>query len=266
MGKQIFNDPSLSSDKSLSCSSCHIENKFFQDGYDRSLARTRQLKRNTPTLLNIQFYDSFFWDGRAVTLGDQIEEPLLAHLEIGATEESLEDYILKNRTLSDMYSEVSDSTNSIVFITSLIESYLLSLPKADVYKLGVKLQKLPGWGIFNKLGCSSCHVPPRLTDNKFYDIGLIKRRTVLERTHGKESGFRLGFDYGRGNVVGGKENLHAFRTPSLWHLPNTGPYMHDGRFDSIEEVIDFYSSKGSPFSNEQKKQLLQFLNSLKINY
>jgi cytochrome c peroxidase len=247
LGKQIFDDPKISKDESMSCSSCHIERLYFQDGYSRALARTRQLKRNTPTLLNLQFYDSFFWDGRATTLKEQIKEPLLTHLEIGATQESLETYIFKNRVLSELYDN-SKNTSSIDFITELIEIYLLSFPKENLSELNTRLQNMPGWDVFNEQGCSSCHVPPTLTDNRFHNIGLLKRKTILERTQGKNSGFRLGFDYGRGNVVGGTNNLYAYRTPSLWHVPNTAPYMHDGRFDSLEEVINFYSDKGTPSS------------------
>ena len=100
-----------------------------------------------------------------------------------------------------------------------------------------------GWIVFLKLGCGQCHPPPNLTDNKFHDIGLPRRRLLLQTNAnpGVPDRFELGFDFGRANISDRAEDMHRFRTPSLYNVMSTGPYMHNGLFASVDEVLDFYS-------------------------
>ena len=119
-----------------------------------------------------------------------------------------------------------------------------------------------------KAGCVKCHTPPHFTDNQFHDIGLPRRNTIFESyTRDGKDVFRLGPDFGRGNIVAGQESLFTFRTPSLLNVAQTAPYMHDGTFRELEEVLDFYGRTDSilqqnPLNRSEKKDLIAFLHTL----
>lgn len=249
IGAYYFANARLSSDNTMACASCHLPERAMQDGYERALARHLVLSRNTPSLLNVNRYSAFFWDGRAKTLEDQVGEPLF-----GRTEMNSSDRLLLQAThacadasagwqksgmslRSFVQRSLSDYMRSIATGTTKLEQYLAG--KASLSPLEAR-----GWKLFTTdLGCVSCHAMPNLTDNLFHDVGLPRRRLVLQTVTQRDrpKRYELGFDFGRLNISNQPEDIHKFRTPSLFNVMATNPYMHNGMFTTIDEVLDFYS-------------------------
>jgi cytochrome c peroxidase len=280
-GEYLFFTNNLSQDNQISCSSCHKPKESFQDSYERALSRTKVLNRNTPTLLNLPFYNAFFWDGRANTLEQQLNEVLFAKNEINSNNTIIDSLVSNNSLLNKTFNQNDISyKNETDFVIDALKTFILSTctkqTKYSKYVSGesaLNSSALRGLTIFNGKGkCNTCHIEPNFNDNKFHNHGLYKRRIVIESFNSsKGKQFRLGFDYGRGNIVGGQENLFSFRTPSLINVLNTAPYMHDGSFRTINEVIDFYNRGGDDknskldilnLTNLEKADLISFLNTL----
>ncbi|KRR15997.1 hypothetical protein CQ12_29035 [Bradyrhizobium jicamae] len=273
IGELLFQSKLLGKSPGLACSSCHDPNRAFQDGYERSLARIIVLRRNAPSLLNVNRHTSFTWDGRHASLKQQILEPLLSQQEVGATEASLQRYLSTEPLLKIDFEAAAAKakTSAAEYVAYSLERYLLEVVATketkfeEIVRKGLTLPRAAeaGFALFTgKAGCSECHAPPLFTDNLFHDIGLPRRQIILQAT-GADS-YSLGFDYGRGDIQPGTENLHAFRTPSLVNSAITAPYMHDGSFRSLREVIDFYDRgrRGSAPLNltpAEKHDIIEFL-------
>lgn len=275
LGEIYFKSKNISSDNSISCASCHPVSKNFQDGYERALARQNVLTRNTPSLLNINRYNTFFWDGRATSLDEQIKGPLFSRHELNSSEKILSDFTEATPELKMAWQKSEMPITQ--FVQKALSDYMLknvtTSTKFDAFISGNKsLTKieLRGWRLFSgKFNCISCHALPNLTNNNFYDIGIPKRRIILEAVENADVKGRyvLGFDYGRANISDKSTDLHAFRTPSLYNVSNTAPYMHNGIYQTIEEVLDFYSrNRGnagkSVFTKSETLALIAFMKTL----
>ncbi|MEO1629067.1 MAG: cytochrome c peroxidase [Bacteroidota bacterium] len=277
IGAHAFESEDLSP-KKISCASCHSPDQHFQDGYELAIIHNKKLIRNTPSLLNVNRYDHFFWDGRATSLQQQLEGPLFARAEMDSSPEYLLEAIGQDSTLGHHFAQLqlSSPTHAADFIKYALEEYIHSITTKQTRfhlhqqgKARLTEAEQKGQEVFlEKAQCGRCHAPPHFTDKGFHDIGLLRRNTIFETyNHKGRNRYRLGPDYGRGNIVSGMENLFAFRTPSLINVTLTAPYMHDGRFEELEEVIDFYARTDSvlleqPLSREEKQQLMLFLKTL----
>ncbi len=283
-GRVLFYAEELSNDGTLSCASCHIPSAHFQDGYQVGLARTRRLIRNTPTLLNANRYESFFWDGRATTLHAQIEEPLFkSKVEMESNDSIMAAYIRSTSMLDStirLLGYGNGDGDARKFVVGALAQYVLSLctehTRYDAYRAGtgeLTGAELRGLHLFNgKAQCASCHPAPNFTDNLYHDNGLYRQRSIVESyTEKGTTRLRLGMDYGRGNIVSGLESLFRFRTPSLYNVELTSPYMHNGTVPTLEAVVDFYarggdgpdaSEKALDLSREEKHDLVAFLKTL----
>jgi cytochrome c peroxidase len=275
-GKMLFESNRLSNDNSMSCASCHDPHNFFQDGIERAFARGLFQKRNTPTLLNTNRYDKFFWDGRATNLTEQIKGPLFNKTELSSNSQAISQAVQEIPNFRNFFYDSDKSREE--FVVEALAYYIKSLTtqqtKYSQYMAGVKNfsnSELRGLDLFSgKAGCQSCHTAPDFTDNKFHDTGLFRRKIIFETVHIGEMVYeQLGTDRGRGDVVGGKENLYTFRTPSLYNVVLTAPYMHDGSLQTLEAVIDFYNRGGDiekgrklDLSEQEKDDLVAFLNTL----
>ncbi len=280
-GKKLFASEKLSKDGKVSCATCHVPNNFYQDGFEVSLSRGRSLTRNTPSLLNLSFYDYYFWDGRAKNLYEQVKQPLFGKNEIAANSTSIKNAIKQDvflDSVSNLF--ISDTCDYDKFVIYSIVSYISTIStKETKFSLCLKgflnftNDEMRGYELFfGKPGCGKCHLGKYFTDNSFRYNGLAKRKIIPETyIDEKETRFTLGYDYGRGNVEQGKENMHLFRTPSLINSDLTYPYMHDGRYSNLESVIDFYdrgTDTSSLYSNDlgltknEKKQLIAFIKTL----
>ncbi len=275
LGKQLFFDPRLSGDGTISCATCHKPEMAWADGLPRSRGvGQHELKRNTPSMLTTHYAQGrFFWDGRARS----IEEALLAALQspvemnrdlrgLVVELDRIPDYV---RQFVELYGRSGVTPDHAArAIAAFIKSEARALPTAfdrsrlDPTALSEAAQR--GLILFAGKGdCVKCHVGPGFSDALFHNIGL-------KIVPGTEN------DMGRYAIVPREPFRRAFRTPSLLHVAYTAPYMHDGSLATLREVVDFYDRGGdatNPANNDmslrplgltvdEKSSLIAFMEAL----
>jgi cytochrome c peroxidase len=271
LGKKLFFDPILSGDNSMSCATCHLPELGWGDGLPKAIGFEKKiLSKNTPTLLNSAFNKFQFWDGRAKSLEEQAKGPIQSPVEMNQDAEQLikelegiEEY--KN-LFQNVFGPSGISFDNIAKSIATFERSLVSgTSDYDRYWLGDKnaLSSKAQRGMqlfFGKAKCSICHIGPFFTDNQFHNLGVAD---VSNKNN-----------MGREAITNEVFHKRAFKTPSLRDLIVTGPYMHDGEIDTLEEVIEFYDIGGgvdenkSPFIHAiglkkiEKTNLVEFLKSL----
>ncbi len=249
LGKKLFFEKLLSKDNSIACASCHsprnafTDNNKFSTGVDNSTGN-----RNSMPLFNLAWnYDErFAWDGKEFSLERQALEPVNNPHEMNSTWSEVISKLQNHAEYPALFEEAFGKNKltkeSITKAIAQFERTLISADsKFDKYLLGTETlsqEELNGFSVFiseDKGDCFHCHGGknnPLWTDNEFRNNGLDEFFS----------------DLGLGDVTGDPNDNGKFRTPSLRNLVFTSPYMHDGRFETIEEVIDFYSEglKKSP--------------------
>jgi cytochrome c peroxidase len=243
LGKMLFSERMLSRDRSLSCISCHDPDRIFTDG--RQVSRGingREGTRNAPTLINRGYGVSFFWDGRARSLEEQvlqpIENPLELDLTLAEAVNRLSDRSTYRRRFQLAFGRQVEAQDLARALASYVRTILSGNSPYDRYLNGerdaLSVQARKGLQIFRGKGnCTACHLGPSLTDERFHNTGVAWRNDRV-------------LDEGRFEVTGMNEHRGAFKTPTLREIDLTPPYMHDGSLNSLEEVIDFYSRGGNP--------------------
>jgi cytochrome c peroxidase len=247
LGRRLFFDKRLSLDGTLACASCHNPKLAFSDG--RAVARGingAQGTRSTPVLINRGYGSSFFWDGRAKSLEQQALEPILNPIEMALTEAELERRT-KLKTV-EVTAALASFVRTIRSGDSRFDRYTAGQSNAlnDLEKKGLAVFRSKG-------NCSTCHPGPNFTDEQFHNTGVAWRDGTLA-------------DVGAGRG--------RFKTPTLREVARTAPYMHDGSFATLEDVVEFYSQGGRPnpnldaeirprnFTAEEKRALVAFLSTL----
>jgi len=254
LGKHLFYDPVLSGDSTMSCSSCHRQEYAFSDSPNQfSEGRNKELmKRNTLPLFNLPYYNSFFWDGRAATLEDQIFHPVRTESELNLKWEIAVKRIQRNKKyVSDFKKAFGKAKIDSVLIAKAVAQFLRTLisynSKFDkVLRKEDKLSpdELEGFEIVNDMtraGCVHCHTTdqdPLGTIRDFSNNGLDM---ITDPNAYKDKGL--------GNFTKNVKDNGKFKIPSLRNILFTAPYMHDGRFKTIEEVVNFYSEELKPCAN-----------------
>jgi len=280
LGRKLFLDRRLSHNRTMSCAMCHVAEQGFTNN---ELATPigvegRSLRRNAPTLLNVAYQQTLFHDGRDTSLETQIIGPLVAHNEMANP--SIGYVIARIAALPD-YAEPFEAAfgagPSIERVGQAIASWERTLLAAaspfDRWRYGGAEDALreiekAGFALFSgKAGCSACHLVGEhhalFTDHAFHDTGLgfqaegeardespvpveIAPGVVvpLDRATVRAVGEPPRSDLGRHEVTLDPADLWRFRTPSLRNVALTAPYMHDGRFSTLEEVIRFYDRGG----------------------
>lgn len=266
LGKLLFFDPILSGNNERACASCHQPEKAFTDGESTSLAfnGNGHLKRNAPTLINAVFNTRFFWDVRTSTPEDQIEHVLFSPQEFNTNYAELIGKLNSSTTYTDhferAYPEMASTNRKTVSrytIVASITAYLQSLrsfnsqfdQEMNTIEPTTDLQLVSGFNVFAGKGkCVTCHfiptfagnVPPLFTDTETEILGIPNVNNELTAV--------LDEDLGRYSNGRPKEkavhNKNAFKTVTLRNIELTAPYMHNGVFNTLEEVVDFYNVGG----------------------
>jgi cytochrome c peroxidase len=231
LGKLLFFDPRLSGDDRTSCATCHRPDRAFGDGLPRAKgAGGKTLRRNTPSLLNVGFYSTFHWDGRARSLEEQALLPIRAADEMNQDLARLETKLNAVPGYARRFRDVFGTgvtRDGIAKALAAFQRTLVTGPSPyDRYlggdKKALSLEAKRGMALFfGDAGCGQCHRGPLLSDEKFYRLGV---------SH----------DKGRGLVTGKAEDDYKVRTPSLRNVARTGPYMHDGSYRALNDVLFFY--------------------------
>jgi cytochrome c peroxidase len=267
LGRQLFSDPRLSGNNTMSCMSCHHPGMAWTDGLPRAAGPAGgKPRRNTPTLFNTRHNPSLFWDGRAENLQALVLDPIRNPSEMAQDIDSL---MLELNRLSgysnrflEAYGISGITPENIAKALAAFVGTLDSPPDHPLSKFQKGGRNLPipaqrGLLVFAGKGrCAECHSGPLLTDHSFHNIGLKDE------------------DPGRHAVAPLKNTRGAFKTPSLLETARTAPYMHDGRAKTLEEVVDLYDRGGDPvedrspliqplhLSPQEKEDLTAFLRAL----
>lgn len=246
LGRKLFYDPILSKDSSISCGSCHQQFAAFSH-IDHALAHGiggRIGKRNVPALQNLIWNKEFMWDGGINHLEIQAIAPITNKDEM---DENLEQVIIKLNQRKDyriaFYRAFKDSTvtseKMLKSLTQFMGLMISANSKYDRYIAGKETfseKEMMGLNIFRSK-CANCHKEPLFTDNAYRSNGLpINKRLD---------------DKGRHVITGNENDRYKFKVPSLRNIELTFPYMHDGRFRNLNEVLNYYSdsSKHSNYSD-----------------
>ncbi len=279
LGEKLFHDPRLSINNTQSCAACHDRALAFSDQRPVSIGAQGQTgKRQSMPLFNLAWSQGFFWDGRAATLREQVLMPIQDPHEMN---ESL-DRVITKITDAAPHFEAAFGTAEITAdrIARALEQYLLTLVSQDsrfdraarkVAELskeetrGLQLfvtEHDPARGLFGA-DCFHCHGGTLFTDHQFKNNGLTLSVD----------------DVGRMAVTGDPADRGKFKTPSLRNIAVTAPYMHDGRFQTLDEVVEHYSgpmprsdtldpnlakhpTAGLQLSEADKRALVAFLKTL----
>lgn len=239
LGERLFFDATLSADGQRSCASCHDPNRAFTSGTRLATGVFgRTGARNVPTILNRAYGQSFFWDGRAVTLEEQALGPIQNRTEMGlslsAFTARLRQSGLYRREFAEAFGEPPSATTAARALATFVRAQRVADAPYDRYRAGdssaLSADAARGLGLFRgRANCSSCHIGPNFTDEQFHNTGVSWG-----------SG-----DLGRFRVTRRAEDRGRFKTPTLRQLRLTSPYMHDGSFDNLDAVVEFYDAGGN---------------------
>ena len=235
LGRFLFYDKLLSEDNTLSCASCHNQAMAFTDNGKKFSMGTKLLEgnRNSMPTFNLIWFDSLFWDSRASRLKQLVLMPIENPLELNTTPEAV---VAKLKLLPEYKQRFIKAFGSdeitVEKMALSVEQFLMTIvsdnSKFDKAKRGeAKLDVLEqrGFDVASQKGCFNCHSTTLFTDNLSHNTGLDLNPNS---------------DFGMGGFTLKYNHDFTFKTPSLRNVELTGPYMHDGRFKTLEEVIKFY--------------------------
>ena len=285
LGRFLFYETKLSGDNSMSCATCHLQSAGFSDPNQFSTGITGAVgDRNSMALINLGWQQFFFWDGRAATLEEQLLEPVPNPIEMNQSWTDAVNKLRADPKYPEMFAKAfGENGIDSIKVTKALAQFLRTMISAEskydvMYKYQNGLQLTPaeqqiytnitleewaGYDLFlslNGADCLHCHNGPLMQVQIFSNNGL-------------DASFS---DQGRMGVTGNAADNGRFKVPTLRNIAFTGPYMHDGRFETLDDVIDHYSSGvvqsetidpmmefvhmgGVQLNNEEKQFLKAFL-------
>ncbi|MCI0508125.1 MAG: c-type cytochrome [Gammaproteobacteria bacterium] len=267
LGKTLFFDPRLSGSNWISCATCHNPALGWSDGLPTAIGEgQKKLHRATPTILNTAFNVMQMWDGRFRSLEDQAMSPVESNAEMNQDPEELvkeleaiPGYV---ELFNDAYPGRGITTDTIAMaLASFQRSIVAGIAPFDRWIAGedkaISAAAKRGFALFEgNANCSTCHSGFNFTDDGFHNIGLNSN------------------DIGRFAVKPVAVTKGAFKTPTLRNVTRTAPYMHNGAYNTLEEVVEHYARGGDDKSNlspnfkpaklnyAEKQDLLEFLKTL----
>ncbi len=311
LGKKLFNDKRFSADGTVSCATCHSPDKAFTDRLRVSKGfKGQEGTRNAPTVINAAYYTSQFWDGRAPSLEEQAKGPFVNPVEHGLKNfDPILETIRNDNTYKKMFRKVfgtSPGEITIDHVAKAIAAFERTVISGDspfdryLYgndKTAMSESAIRGLAIFRLKGrCVDCHTIGQtsaiFTDNKFHNLGagfstieenlmdiIDAYRARAEAGNEKELDNEVLTsaaisELGRFAVTLDPSDIGRFKTPTLRNIAVTGPYMHDGSMDSLEEVVEFYNEGGQDnpmldggirplrLTEQEKADLVEFMKAL----
>jgi cytochrome c peroxidase len=290
LGKKLFFDRRLSGDGTMSCATCHDPEKAYTDGLELSLSYpTTRNWRNSPTLVNVAFQKYLFHDGRASSLEEQALFPMMSAFEMNRNLDFLEEVIRSVPEYVGAFRKVfgdEPTRQRIGMAIAAFERTILSKNspldrhlKGDHTALSDDARA--GLAVFMGKGrCGECHFGVNLSDNRFHalnvpenpehqsDPRIAATRRFVAKVYRYEDYRDLTEDPGRFLITKDRKDWKAFRTPTLREIAKTGPYMHNGIFQTLDEVVEFFDRGGGKgnevlkplgLTNQEKRQLKAFL-------
>jgi len=274
LGKKLFSEKILSKDSSVSCASCHIPNLAFADSVAFSTGIEGKLtKRNTPSVLNMKNRPYYFWDGRAASLEEQALLPIQNPDEMGLPIEEAINRLNQSKEYQQLFKRIFNQRPNAKNLAAAFSAYEKTLEtvnsKFDDWSNNIKnlsSSEERGRQLFvgDKAKCFDCHRMEDFTTDEFKNIGLYNEKELN--------------DAGLYNLTNKESDKGKFKTPGLRNIAVTAPYMHNGMFKTLEEVLEYYNNPQkfvpSPINidevlkqplgltDKEKKDIIAFLKTL----
>lgn len=274
LGKKLFSEKILSKDSSISCASCHKPQFAFADTVAFSVGiHGRLTKRNTPSVLNMKNRPYYFWDGRASTLEDQSLMPIQNPDEMGLPIEEAIKRLNQSKEYRQLFQKIFGQKPDAKNLAAAFSAYEKTLETVDskfddwsnsIKNLSESEERGRELFVGDKAKCFDCHRMEDFTTDDFKNIGLF---------NGKDLN-----DAGLFNITNKESDKGKFKTPGLRNVAVTAPYMHNGIFKTLEEVVEYYNNPKkfvpdainiddalkSPLNltEKEKKDLVAFLKTL----
>lgn len=258
LGKELFSDTLLSRDNTISCASCHDLSAGGDDGLRFSFGiEGKQGNINSPTVYNAVFNFRQFWNGRAKDLADQASGPIENPVEMGNTFENLIPVLEKShykKQFALIYKDGITKANIVDAIAEFEKTLITPNTPFDLYLKGdenaITQEQKEGYELFKSKGCISCHNGVGIGGNLYNKFGVMKE-TASKRT-------------GRYEVTKRERDKYYFKVPSLRNVALTAPYLHDGRYENLEDVVKFMSryQLGQIVKQDEIDKIVSFLESL----
>jgi len=244
LGAKLWIDPRLSGSGKTACTSCHVREKGWTDGLVLSRRDNGDLNtRHTPTMYNVGYSSSFYWDGRAPTLEAQVlaawrvqisADPAKSTARIAAVPQYVAEF-------QKIFGAPPTEDAVVKSLAAYLRAKVSGLSPWDRYEMGqadaVSTDAGAGFDLFmGKARCAICHTPPSYSDFKFHNVGLEAGKPKP--------------DVGRAAVTKRPEDTSAFKTPTLRSVAISGPYFHDGSRATLEQAVRYMASGGSPDPNK----------------
>jgi cytochrome c peroxidase len=250
LGKLLFEDTSLSKEKTISCATCHKKELYFTDGVAKSPGTTR----NSPTLFYAALQKGFFHDRRTGSLEGQVIDVVNNPNEFHLSLNDLEKRVIEKKEYKEAFKKVYAKEIDNYLIRNAIASYIMSLTpfnsKFDLNMQGkektLTKKEINGFNLFMGKGkCATCHfaplfnglVPTQFKESEIELIGVPKTKDTINA--------EIDDDLGRYGVYSTKERKFFFKTPTVRNIEKTAPYMHNGVYTTLEEIVDFYNKGGA---------------------
>lgn len=270
LGRRLFHDPGLSSNGSVSCASCHRLNRGGVDRLPQSLGISGKIGSiNAPTVFNSGFNFRQFWDGRAVSLEEQINGPLQNPVEMANTWSAIIASLEKDPKYRKAFSAIYRTGIQPGNVRDAIATYERSLvtPNArfDRFLRGDKSaldnRELAGYRLFRQAGCISCHQGVNIGGNLFQKLGIMEDYFAAR-------GRVTSADMGLFNVTGKEVDRHFFKVPSLRNVALTTPYLHDGSALTLEDAVRIMGryQLGKELHSDEVDKIVAFLKTLTGEY
>jgi cytochrome c peroxidase len=246
LGRKLFYDKRLSRDETVSCGNCHKPELAFTDGIPVSVGIDDRIGlRNTPTLANIGYTDVMFMDGGVQTLELQAQSPIFTAHEMDFTIAAFLQRISTDETYADMFQAAYGMEPNAFGISRSIaafeRTFISGYSRFDAFEYQNDTQALSdsekrGRELFlsDRASCADCHVPPLFTNFEFENIGLYTTYS----------------DSGRARITQFSTDNGKFKVPTLRNVSVTAPYMHDGSFSSLEQVVGHFNVGGVGHANQ----------------
>ena len=238
LGKKLFSERILSKDSSISCASCHIPKYAFADTVAFSVGIGGKLtKRNTPSVLNMKNRPYFFWDGRAASLDEQSLMPIQNPDEMGLPVEEAVKRLNASSEYKTLFQKIFKKAPDAKNLAAAFSAFEQTLETVDskfddwsnnLNKLTASEERGRQLFVGEKAKCFDCHRMEDFTTDEFKNIGLYNEKELK--------------DAGLYNITKKETDKGKFKTPGLRNIAVTAPYMHNGMFKTLEEVVEYYNN------------------------
>jgi len=270
LGRRLFEDPRLSADDTISCSSCHDLDKAGADGRAVSIGIGGAVgDHNAPTVLNCGLNFRQFWDGRAASLEEQAGGPITNPKEMGSTWPQVLAKLRADpayvRAFAEIYNDGVTEDNIRNAIATFERSLTTPGSRFDRYLEGdldaITAEEVRGYELFLEIGCASCHQGMNVGGNLFQRFGVASN--FFEDRGDMKSG-----DLGRFNVTGEDSDRFRFKVPSLRNASKTAPYFHDGSVATLEQAVRIMAQYqlGIQIDSEDTRLIAAFIRTLEATH